>query len=1572
MLFSLMFSIFMPSVVSAQSCLPSRPSDVRRGSSERQPASDRSIHAERRMRVYPHASISAPALTSEDTPQQTRTFRGIPLNYLGSVQGSGMSGYQLFSAGGTRTKPGATLGARADLEYKFWSFYDKQWFWRRHTPDHRFRNIPTGCNSSCPDDCSGGHTRRVHSGCRWSSYRAEESDRDRNLEHVVQRPITQVLGRYWLWEGDSLVEHEITREINTPFGGYLVRTTAQGLRDFGGSWSFEMRADAYTYRHILGLGTRTKDELTQFFNVGGFFVHPYRPTANSYSISRGTSWTSNMRPVTLRFNWTPHTANRSEESYYIEYYKFFEGYIKMAHTMSLLRNIGSGDVSVFMDIGDGPKIYTFSTNAPGDLIGYPEGGGAAVRLRAAFDINLDGQVGEAEKKTLNRVLDYFDGSLNDVKRNQHVQFLQDYNNRFTTFANEVSKDNNVSINVGNLNLVYDGVFLTGKRNGKTISQLNVVGGDVEGALSGFRHGLSKEVGEDLSESLLDAVLNLADVTGNGAFTNEDMARFDDYAEYGGVIFTDLAGNSLAFDVDSEHFLKTGGIVSVMTGPGASSVSVNETFGYSFHKPRIWAVDTNDGNQLSPSVAFTPRSDEIHPVPKPDYEIISRPESISCPDVVPGQPVDEDKTITWTANTSGEVMIKPGTYNSTWLASNGDTTSQTSPGSTFDVKFLTAGHHYVTYSYEYYRREIVPITDNLGVIIHKKPVDIYVSGSFTSHFTVENHDAADFELPVLFISAYGDNCSYAYEYASKASYNSLLSPAVQPLLPHEDSAEKIALKLRKRDFPATLQPYSLVPAIDVKSPLQPKYASSSWVIDEYVHYDEHIDLVDAQTTYKPRLNAQLKFARRVHDVEDLREHPSMPFYEGHVEAYGGINPEEEVTIKATLMFHEVDSPDSTGVEKQTISGVFSGQIADFTGQYGSADIEQALMTKLLVKDDDGRFIELDILEVEETLEFALEEPTFYGAAYELVIEMNFTKREYIVDDFHGNNAARIAARGGVANNDGRVRQFDEPATVIWKRKVYTVDIEPPTIISFMQTDEQGNWVDIPLVTHTDGTEYYRISATTGDEIRYKVVFSDDHPAFGPNDGRKNDPTKAPLSWYPRFWAQQIVDSQFTNHTHNGYEMPLIQPTIASLAQEITGTQNDGVVHLQADNHQIERFDGNVLSVHSPPITTLGTNTGDQNEIVFQHRFSPYISGNMRFKIDIEDSSRNVTELKGRFNIVDNKRPNLDIRLVSSRYGAIPERPHSEERYIDRLDMTDAVFAQYRPPSPGLNYSALVDRLAIPRKESITIAPFHIDLEHKYFMLYGYNAGSEHQNVPVGLAFGSNHTYYEPDMYFDDSGNYVNLFGSDYDRTKNLQDNVNLPLTESTTNNSPVIYISDANIRDSFRDKMVNRYNVNDEWGFGESELLYLDVAIRDNVLFRQCDNSAPLGRFVIGQNILNASYTITEDVRRREEHASDIYQNVIVNSDFITYNNELKVPPRLVEEQGRPLFHVFRHANAYSHSESPDNAGLIKGGDNRVNRLSVEVTDLEGNIRRLNVDLPILPRPFDIRTLEQDSIFQREQ
>jgi len=339
----------------------------------------------------------------------------------------------------------------------------------------------------------------------------------------------------------------------------------------------------------------------------------------------------------------------------------------------------------------------------------------------------------------------------------------------------------------------------------------------------------------------------------------------------------------------------------------------------------------------------------------------------------------------------------------------------------------------------------------------------------------------------------------------------------------------------------------------------------------------------------------------------------------------------------------------------------------------------------------------------------------------------------------------------------------------------------------------------------------------------------------------------------------------------------------------------------------------------------------------------VTGKLRYLIEIEDSSRNFVSIPGAFEVFDNKRPNLDVRLAASKFKPVPSAS---------------------PVSKSLNPITNVEKIKelVPpgSKDAVTW-----DIAWKNSCTYADSLKTMLEPALPGFAEAYLHNY-GPDMLFDKAGAFKTPFIAapyNYDSRKNLDEGDNRLVTSNNVQKSDdcEIKLTDKDLAIAFKAANAGAK------GFAEDETLYFDICLRDNVYFYQDDATEPMGKIVAGQNLQLASYTIIENCNDKNGNR---YQNLLQDTPVKKFGDV--VPVRLLGKDGLPLSHVFRNGNAISETGLKKTVNWSKAKEPNMgdNQLILEVVDIVGNSRKLFLDLPIIPSYFNVRVLEENVTVER--
>jgi|GEM_PF-1661337 len=1016
-------------------------------------------------------------------------------------------------------------------------------------------------------------------------------------------------------------------------------------------------------------------------------------------------------------------------------------------------------------------------------------------------------------------------------------------------------------------------------------------------------------GIGLLESIESGVMGqfplYGDVDGENGLTSKDLARWDEVKSMEGFILSSVfqhpigmaPGKPVVTDLNREFRIIAGGKFSAYPPAGANSFTLKESYNYSFIEPTIWAYDSPEGNQMSFGRRFLPEGgwDPTKPPPEPPYpptQVRKLPDAISGPDDVP-----EDIPQTWRAPGVEEVIIKPDTWSQTWSISGLESEGGPGTGDTKTYEFKRAGRYTITHTTYYTQRIVTPVTDSMGIIVYYAVTDIPQTRVLTLNVRVFDHDISEFEDPKLELKGPGNNATYAQQWGATAA------------------------DLRKRDFPAAFVAFpGETHTYDTRTAGAPAMNDNDWKVratrengKEYI--DHQFDLVNARSVaYDFDLLLEMKFARRVAETSDLNALNTVT--RDHLEAYSGLLLEAPIRLDIEV---KQMSPSAGSRSWKNFS-----YTPDVSG-YGDVSIDPSRMGEYLVKVGD-RYMKVNTAKFAKRFSWDLPVPTFPNEGYEAAITLNCTQRAYYLD--HPSQTSDLKIRFGSAFSslnlvgDGTIKYLDQKVSYIWRRKSFTVDVTPPTIESFLQHNGASSMVAI-----TDSI----IHGNTGDETEYCMTISDNHPGYGPNDGRKDGGTQR--AWYPRLWFQKIdgLAGQFTSTATSGYEFPLVVPSVGNKSSMLA-ISPDGNLAPDVTNFTKERIDGHHLAIVAPTNIDL---LGSRNDwgLTFRHRFSIYIAGKIGYVIEIEDGSRNFTRVEGFFKVTDNKRPNIDLRLATPKFKPVPD---------DGTLRTISQIPTETPLGP-----------AVPPFGDMKWAPTSI---------FATVIAERTRASKRGLLANWSHPYDQPDQSFGPSGfsSLLQAAGYAYQRDLSLDETgQNRPLCEANTSkwDDPIIKFSDKDIKAAFQ--VAN----SDSPGFAEDEELTFDLSVRDNLLFWQDDREAPRGRIVADRNLRLLQFSIKEDVvdERKVPYVSETAGTPVKAAFDVA-------PLRLQNADGTALSHVFRVGNA-NVTTGWRNTGT--GANTGSNTVRIDVLDLGNNSRQLFLDLPIIPSRFNIRVLESDTGASRQ-
>ncbi|MBF0545966.1 MAG: hypothetical protein HQM08_16100 [Candidatus Riflebacteria bacterium] len=1006
--------------------------------------------------------------------------------------------------------------------------------------------------------------------------------------------------------------------------------------------------------------------------------------------------------------------------------------------------------------------------------------------------------------------------------------------------------------------------------------------------------------ESVESGWMGSLFIFGDVDGKNGFNSADFARWDEIKALDGFLLNSVwqhragvaPGAPVVTDLNKEFRVIASGKFSAYPPKGVNYFEVKESYNYSYFDPTIWAYDPADGNEFSVARMFNYDSGWSPPVtpPKPPYPPIETrllPTQIIGPNEVP-----EDIVQTWKAPGTEEVIIKPGTWSQTWKIVSIDGVSGT--GDTFTYKILEAGQYTIFSIVTYVQRIVTPVTDGLGIIVYYAVTDVPMTRTVSLNVRVQDHIPSDFDDPKLKVTGSGNSATYAPQWGSSAS------------------------ALQMRDFPSKFRAFPETRETDVRMPGAPFLSDNDWLpystsstLNEL--HDQHFDIVNADLVkkYDYPVNLELKFARRVKEANDLNTANMLG--QDDLECYSGVLLDSPVKLAL-----EIKQKTFSGSENTWKNFEFTPD----TSSQGSTMINLSDMSEYLVKSG-SRYLTVKTVQFPTKFSWEMPIPTFPNEYYEMIFTLTYTQRDFYVDHpsqetanrtKFGADYSRLAITG-----DGVCKFLDRPKTIVWKRRAFTVDVTPPQITSFEQTNGDG----VMTAIDSDGG----IHATTGDQLKYRLTVSDNHPGYGPNDGLKNGGTRR--AWYPRYWIQSIdgLNNKFSLTATSGYELPLILPSVKNILR----TDQDGDLAANVTSITAPRVDGHYMAVVEPTnIEDLGTLNCPGMTI--RHQFSNYIAGKIAYVIEIEDSSRNFTRYEGVFKVVDNKRPNIDLRLATPKYKPLPD------------DGTLAAISQILTETPLGPKVSPFGALAWASTSSFATV-----------------VSDRTKASKPGLLTNWIHPYNTPDQSFTTAG-FLNNFqtsGYFYHRELSLDEPINnRPITLGNTSkfDDPLIKLADSDVKAAF-----NLANPTAP-GFAEDEVLTFDLSIRDNVLFWQNDSLAPQGMPVPEHNFKEISYEFLEDVIDQKKVN---YHSQVASTPVSTMNDV--APLRLLNTDGTVLSHVFRVGNA-SNITGLKNSGA--GPNVGSNTFYLKAVDLGDNTRELLIDLPIIPSHFVIRVLETNTTGER--
>ncbi|NLI79805.1 MAG: hypothetical protein GX442_25595, partial [Candidatus Riflebacteria bacterium] len=1001
--------------------------------------------------------------------------------------------------------------------------------------------------------------------------------------------------------------------------------------------------------------------------------------------------------------------------------------------------------------------------------------------------------------------------------------------------------------------------------------------------------------ESIESGVMGQLPLYGDVDGVDGFNQADLAKWEEVKQMEGFILSSVwqhpigvaIGKPVVTDLNREFRVIAGGKFSAYPPAGADSFVLKESYNYRFLDPVIWAYDAREGNQMSFGRRFRldggggdPGGDPPPP-PYPPTQTKRLPTQIVGPNDIP-----EDIPQTWTAPGVEEVVIKPDTWEQKWSVSPGGAAGS---GVSFTSEFKLAGRYTITHTVKYTQRIVTPVTDSLGIIVYYAVTDIPQTRTLTLDIVVFDHEISEFEDPKFELKGPGNSATYARQWGADAA------------------------GLRTRDFPSAFKAYPETMAIDTRPAGVPSMHDNNWLTattreNGKEYRDHHFDLVNADPSksYDFETMLEMRFARKVTETSDLNL--ANVANADHLEAYSGVLLSAPITLK--LEINQL-LPDG---------GVRSWKTFTFTPDVsakGEVEVDPANMGEYLVKVGD-RYMKVQTAKFPAKFAWDLPVPTFPNEGYETVVTLTCTQRGYYLD--HPSQTDKLKTRFGSAfsrltlNGEGVIRYLDRDFSYTWRRKSLTVDVTPPTLTAFEEHDGLGTMVPV-----AGGV----IHGTTGDQTRFRFATSDNHPAYGPNDGLKDGGTRR--VWYPRFWLQAIDGrrGRFTPLATEGYELPLIVPTL----RDKLNTSPDGNLAADLTAFTKERVDGHHLSVVAPTdLETIGTRA--MREMTIQQQFSNYIAGKIRFVLEVEDGSRNFVRQEGWFQVVDNKRPNLDLRLATAKYKPLPDD--------GSLTAIPDILTQV-PLGPAASPHGLLGWAGVSPDAAML--------------------ADRTRAAKDGLLVAWRHPYNDPDLVFAAGGAFTSRFtapGHVYQREANLDEvRDNLPITETNTSkwDDQVIRLGDRDIKAAFQVA-----NPGDP-GFAEDEVVVLDLSVRDNLLFWQDDSLAPNGRVVADHAFRKIGYEFLQNVidERKVAYRDELAVEVVRNPDD-------PAPLRLLNPDGTPLSYIFRVGNADA-ATGLRNPGT--GASTGSNTFRLETLDLNNNRRDLEIDFPIVPSRFQIRILETD-------
>ena len=332
------------------------------------------IKKRRYFNLRTESNYRPPVLVKEDTPGQGQTFNSIKCSFFGP----GLGGWQLPLRADNITAPGYNFKAIGDIDSYFQTKWERRWYHRcwddywtstRHGR-YRYKNSKgkwrTGYRYRHEYQHwhavrDGGYFKTNYSTVYHRRYAYDYSKVYKFNSYGQKQPITRWGNRLYLnWNGE------------------LCSTNVYDLKDF--KWDFEIRfqyESVYWSPYSDYMSAETK---RQSANAK---VHPHPVIkTNPYSVRRSTVWSSSKdrNKVNFKLSWQKDPRNKGQEAYYIEYLKFFNGYISMKDVLSMLQNLAPGqqNIEVYMQIGAKPQLYRVYTG--GFLYNYFKKKYPSVRL----------------------------------------------------------------------------------------------------------------------------------------------------------------------------------------------------------------------------------------------------------------------------------------------------------------------------------------------------------------------------------------------------------------------------------------------------------------------------------------------------------------------------------------------------------------------------------------------------------------------------------------------------------------------------------------------------------------------------------------------------------------------------------------------------------------------------------------------------------------------------------------------------------------------------------------------------------------------------------------------------------------------------------------------------------------------------------------------------------------------------------------------------------------------------------------------------------------------------------------